>query len=566
MPWQRDRSGPVAGPASLDGPTRPGRAARELVARWSAYQIVVAALAATVVGVIFWGWNLINQSYLTPTPFSVSYATNGIWMIGCLLVPFIVRRPGAALLGELGAAVVSMALGHQWSMLALAGGFVQGAGAELVFARFHWQKFHGAYLCLAALGAQSLGFILDTFEYGYYRQYSRSLIALAGLVALASALILGGMLSQLIGAALARIGALNGLAIAREPTASLSARALLRNRSARAPHMATGEQRSSARGIGPGSPTAARRRSWVAITMLALALIGIFAGAVSTPQSGNRGASIQASALQKANGQFQVEAMGLTSGANDVPASAPQGVLQLPSSLPARAEVMNVPILMYHYIDATPPVMGPSASGLTVRTKAFELQMDFLAKNGYHTLTLEQIYAAMAGLASLPTKPVALTFDDGGLDDYTVAYPILRSRHLVATFFVITAFVGKPATMTWDQLRDMQQGGMSIESHTDRHSDLTEASVQSLRAELTESRDAINAQLGRAPRVLAYPFGHYDQKAIDATRAAGYLIAVTTHQGRSLAPGSVYSWPRVHVAGMESMKGFEMGLGMAVTL
>jgi len=221
---------------------------------------------------------------------------------------------------------------------------------------------------------------------------------------------------------------------------------------------------------------------------------------------------------------------------------------------------------MYHYVDDAPPVLGPDAGGLTVRTRAFELQMDFLAKNGYHTVTLEQVYAAMAGLISLPAKPVALTFDDGGLDDYTVAFPILHSHHFVATFFVITGFVGQSNTMSWNQLRAMQLNGMAIESHTARHADLTKVTATALRAELTQSREAIQTQLGRVPLVLSYPFGHYDQGVIDATRAAGYLMAVTTHQDRMLAPDSAYSWPRVHVGGMESMKGFEVGLGVASTL
>jgi peptidoglycan/xylan/chitin deacetylase (PgdA/CDA1 family) len=310
-----------------------------------------------------------------------------------------------------------------------------------------------------------------------------------------------------------------------------------------------------------------RRRFWVIVTLVALALLGISTTAVFAAHERNRGASVQDRAtLGAADHLLSVGAMRLSTGSTAMLVPAAQDVLQLPPSLPARAKAMNIPILMYHYVDATPPALGPDANGLTVRTRAFELQMDFLAKKGYHTVTLEQVYDAMAGLASLPTKPVALTFDDGGLDDYTVAYPILRSHHFVATFFVITAFVGEPTTMSWNQLREMQVSGMAIESHTARHSDLTKATAASLRAELTQSREAIEAQLGRAPLALAYPFGHCDQRVIDATRAAGYLIAVTTRQSRRLAPGSVYSWPRVHAGGMESMKSFEASLGVAVTL
>ena len=280
------------------------------------------------------------------------------------------------------------------------------------------------------------------------------------------------------------------------------------------------------------------RRKWVIAGVAALVLSSILIAAPLAAQGRDHGPSL----------------------------AAAHGADGPPASLPANAKAVKVPILMYHYVDATAPRVGPHAGDLTVRTRDFLAQMDFLAKHGYHAVTLEQVYAAMVGGGSLPTKPVALTFDDGGLDDYTVAYPILRSHDFVATFFVISGSVGGPTAMTWDQLREMQAAGMAIESHTAHHGDLVASSAAALSAELNESRKTIEAELGRAPLVVSYPFGRYDDRVIDAARDAGYLIAVTTHQGRVLTPDSVYCWPRVHVAAMESLKGFEAGLGVPVTL
>ena len=56
----------------------------------------------------------------------------------------------------------------------------------------------------------------------------------------------------------------------------------------------------------------------------------------------------------------------------------------------------------------------------------------------------------MAGQGQLPNKPIALSFDDDGLDDYAVAFPILEGHHFVATFFVITGLVGGRVCMNWD--------------------------------------------------------------------------------------------------------------------
>ena len=100
----------------------------------------------------------------------------------------------------------------------------------------------------------------------------------------------------------------------------------------------------------------------------------------------------------------------------------------VPASIPTGAPNLTVPILMYHYVDATPPPVGPYAAGLTVRTADFEAEMALLEHGGYHTVTFDQLWRAMAGQTPLPSKPVLLTFDDGGRDNYTVAFPILQ-RH-----------------------------------------------------------------------------------------------------------------------------------------
>jgi peptidoglycan/xylan/chitin deacetylase (PgdA/CDA1 family) len=253
-------------------------------------------------------------------------------------------------------------------------------------------------------------------------------------------------------------------------------------------------------------------------------------------------------------------------GASPTLAAGPEAApLDPGGARPSSVTVIEVPILMYHYVDAA-AVPGSAGNVLTVRTKAFEQQMDFLASHGYHTVTMEHIFAALTGGAPLPSKPVALTFDDGGLDNYTVAYPILRSHGFVATFFVMTGFVGDPGTMTWSQLLEMAAVGMDIGSHTDRHADLTEVSAAVLRDELEQSRQAIEAATGHAPVAVSYPFGRYDQRVIAAATAAGYLMAVTTHEGIKFSPAEIYSLPRVHVRGTGTLKDFARSLGLAVTL
>ena len=196
------------------------------------------------------------------------------------------------------------------------------------------------------------------------------------------------------------------------------------------------------------------------------------------------------------------------------PSTAPaEPVTSTTESFPPLAEsarALRVPILMYHLIDSHPP-RGPYGPGLTVPPQTFEAEMRFLEEGGYHSVTFAELYGALAGTRPLPAKPVLLTFDDGNRDNYSVAFPILRRHHLVATFFVITKMVGRPPSMTWQQLSEMSQAGMTVGSHT-VHPDLRTLSSGRLRSELMDSRAKIGDELGTAPVVLSYPFGQYDRR------------------------------------------------------
>jgi energy-coupling factor transport system substrate-specific component len=182
---------------------------------WTTRELVVAAVLAVAVGVIFWGWGLLWTSFFQVIPFPFSYSLVGLWMVGGLLVPYVVRRPGAALMGELVAAFVSMALGNQWGILTMASGLVQGVGSELVFAGFRWKRFTGVALFGAAALAGAFSILLDTFVYSYYRTYTWGNIGLAAVLIVISSVVLGGIFSQLLGETLAKTGVLSGLEISR---------------------------------------------------------------------------------------------------------------------------------------------------------------------------------------------------------------------------------------------------------------------------------------------------------------------------------------------------------------
>ena len=186
---------------------------RDWYKEWNTRELVVAAVLSVVVGVIFWAWGLLWSSVFQVIPFPASYVLVGVWMIGGLIVPYVVRRPGAALFGELVAAFVSMAMGNQWGILTMASGLVQGVGSEAVFAAFRWKRFTGVALYGAAALAGAFSILLDIFVYSYYATYTWGSIAVAALLCVVGSVVLGGGLSQLLGDALVKTGVLAGLGI-----------------------------------------------------------------------------------------------------------------------------------------------------------------------------------------------------------------------------------------------------------------------------------------------------------------------------------------------------------------
>ena len=205
--------------------------------------------------------------------------------------------------------------------------------------------------------------------------------------------------------------------------------------------------------------------------------------------------------------------------------------LRLPQTLPQRR--VHVPILMYHRIDVVDDSTPAITRRLTVDPRDFAAQMRWLVRHDYHSLTQQQLFAALMCGSALPPKPVLVTFDDGYRDVFFKASTTLLQLGLHATAYVITGRVSgpDPSFLTWTLLRALEARGIEIGSHTVSHGDLTAASDETLGRELLDSRLALGRALGHAVTWLAYPSGRYDARVEAAARRAGYLLATTTDVG-----------------------------------
>ncbi len=218
-----------------------------------------------------------------------------------------------------------------------------------------------------------------------------------------------------------------------------------------------------------------------------------------------------------------------------------------------------VPILMYHYISTPPEDADIYRQDLSVTPEDFRAQMQLLADRGYTTISLYDLNRALRWGAPLPPRPVILTFDDGYRDAYEHAFPVLQEFGFTGTFFVITARLdeGHPAYITWAQAQEMAAAGISIESHTKEHPNLSGRGAAELYYQIQGSLESIAAHTGQAVRVFSYPGGRWDEGVLEAVRRFGIWAAVVTEGGVLHTTDNLLLLRRVRVSGETDLPTFD---------
>lgn len=218
-----------------------------------------------------------------------------------------------------------------------------------------------------------------------------------------------------------------------------------------------------------------------------------------------------------------------------------------------------MPILMYHYI-RTVPRSDATGWSLSVTPADFTAQMDWLRDHGYHPVLIRQLVAYLQGKGPLPEHAVALTFDDGYLDFWTDALPVLASHRFTATSYIISGFIGRPGYMTGDEVTGLSQLGFEVGSHTVDHVDLTATPSPRLQSELADSRHRLE-DLTQGPVLdFCYPAGRFSPAVVAAVQAAGYQSGTTTMPGGALTLAAALTWPRLRISGGESIDAFAQAI------
>lgn len=213
-----------------------------------------------------------------------------------------------------------------------------------------------------------------------------------------------------------------------------------------------------------------------------------------------------------------------------------------------------VPVLAYHHVNVHKGDM------VTVLPEVFERQMRFLRDAGYRTLSTWELLSYINGEISLDEKAVMITFDDGWLDNYVHAFPVLRKYNINATVFITTDWIerasentldlneripdhkesfslidrneGHRVLLNWELVREMSGSGLvEFHSHTKSHRKCHNLSAKELKEELEVSKGVMEERLDRPCIALCWPFGRNNDLSVDIARESGYSLLFTTRHG-----------------------------------
>jgi peptidoglycan/xylan/chitin deacetylase (PgdA/CDA1 family) len=207
--------------------------------------------------------------------------------------------------------------------------------------------------------------------------------------------------------------------------------------------------------------------------------------------------------------------------------------------------------------------------------ECFAAQLDYLARHSYIVLPLADLVRSLDEGTPVPSRAVAITFDDGSSCTYERALPILSEHRFPATVFMISGLIGrdnewlsgagfpKRRMLSGAELRQLEGGGMKVGSHTVSHPWLARIPLERARAELADSKAQLEDVLGNPVAHFAYPYGSYNEDVRNAVAEAGYSAACSTRWGKRHTSADLFSLRRVEVMGQDSLLQFALKLHVA---
>lgn len=212
---------------------------------------------------------------------------------------------------------------------------------------------------------------------------------------------------------------------------------------------------------------------------------------------------------------------------------------------------MTVPVILYHHIQPLYLSSEKQQSALSVGVEYFDMHMNYLASQGYVSLTADQLVHAILNREELPPKSIVVTLDDGYEDNYLYAYPILKKYHIVGNFMIPTGLIGKKDYMSWDQIIEMSHDPlMKFYNHTVDHVDVGNATSDVVEKQITTAQDTLAEELGSDSPIFTYPYGSSSETAFSVLKKLGFSAAFSTKPGFTQCKSFILNLHRNHVGNL----------------
>lgn len=211
---------------------------------------------------------------------------------------------------------------------------------------------------------------------------------------------------------------------------------------------------------------------------------------------------------------------------------------------------LGVPVLYYHSIQKD------GKNELMMNPELFRNHLQWLKDNDYVSLTMEELYNYIKFNTPVPEKSVVITLDDGYVDNYINAMPIINEFGFDSTIFMVSDFISNPNFLTETHLKELEENKINIESHTANHLDLASLSREKQKEELEQSKKSLSDLLNKNIEYVAYPYGSYSDDTKNIARELGYKMGFSTDSGWASGKDDLFSIPRVYMSDFYDMNEF----------
>ena len=214
----------------------------------------------------------------------------------------------------------------------------------------------------------------------------------------------------------------------------------------------------------------------------------------------------------------------------------------------------QVPVLCYHHIREPKPGDGEMMKTYSVSPEQFAEQMKAIKDSGYETILPDQLYNYLVHGASLPAKPIILSFDDTDEEQFTIGAKEMEKYGFKGVFFIMTISINRPRYMSKEQLKQLADSGNAVEAHTWDHHMVTKYQGNDWDKQLVQPMKKVEDITGKPAKYFAYPFGLWNRAAFPELKKAGYKMAFSLSTKRD-STEPLYTIRRMIVPGQWSTKG-----------